>query len=52
MSRAKLAGIAYDEAAIACGCHPETMRKHYILLDETAISDAVMDRINSDIREK
>lgn len=45
MSRAKLAGVAYDEAAVAFGCHPETMRKHYIQLDETLISDSVMDRL-------
>ena len=45
MSRAKEAGVSYDEAAIAFGCHPETMRRHYVKLDETAISDAVMDRV-------
>jgi hypothetical protein len=45
MSRAKEAGASYDEAAIAFGCHPETMRRHYVKLDETAISDDVMDRI-------
>ena len=45
MSRAKEAGASYDEAAIAFGCHVETMRRHYVKLDETAISDAVMDRI-------
>ena len=41
MSRAKSAGVAYDDDAIAFGCNPETMRKHYITLDETAVSDAV-----------
>jgi hypothetical protein len=46
MSRAKQSGVAYDDAAIAFGCHPETMRRHYVKLDETAISDAVMDRIH------
>ncbi|WP_435017984.1 site-specific integrase [Tundrisphaera sp. TA3] len=46
MSRAKLAGVAYDDAAVAFGCHPETMRRHYIHLDETLISDSVMDRLN------
>jgi hypothetical protein len=45
MSRAKEAGASYDEAAIAFGCHPETMRRHYIRLEETVISDAVMDRV-------
>jgi hypothetical protein len=48
MSRAKEAGVSYDEAAIAFGCHAETMRKHYVKLDETAISDAVMDRVQRD----
>ncbi len=45
MSRAKEAGASYDDAAIAFGCHPETMRRHYVKLDETAISDSVMDRV-------
>jgi len=45
MSRAKSAGVAYAAAAIAFGCNPETMRKHSIALDETAVADAVMDRI-------
>jgi integrase len=49
MSKAKEAGVAYDAAAIAFGCHPETMRAHYVKLDETAIADAVMDSIH---REK
>lgn len=47
MSRAKQAGATYDQALIAFGCHPETMRKHYLQLDETAISDAVFDQIQS-----
>ncbi len=46
MSRAKEAGVAYDAAAIAFGCHPETMRAHYVKLDETAIADSVMDSIH------
>jgi hypothetical protein len=45
MSRAKEAGVSYDEASIAFGGHPETMRRHEVKLDETAISDDVMDRI-------
>lgn len=45
MSRAKQAGATYDQASIAFGCHPETMRKHYLQLDESAISDAVLDLI-------
>jgi hypothetical protein len=40
--------VAYDAAAIAFGCHPETMRAHYVRLDETAIADAVMDSIQGE----
>ena len=47
MSRAKQAGATYDQASIASGCHPETMRKHYLQLDETAIADGVFDKIRS-----
>ena len=45
MSKARMAGVGFDDAAIAFGCHPETMRKHYVALDETEISDRVMDKI-------
>ena len=48
MSKAKQNGVAYDAAAIAFGCHPETMRAHYVRLDETAIADAVMDSIHGE----
>lgn len=47
MSKARAKGVSYDDAAIAFGCHPETMRKHYIQLDEIPISDDVMDRIQA-----
>jgi hypothetical protein len=47
MSRAKELGVPYDAAAIAFGCHPETMRRHYVVLDETAISDNIMDRLHA-----
>ena len=45
MSKARMAGVGFDDAAVAFGCHPETMRKHYVALDETEISDRVMDRM-------
>lgn len=45
MSRARQAGVSYAEAAIAFGCHPETMRRHYEKRDEVAMSDSVMDQI-------
>lgn len=52
MSRAKQAGATYDQASIAFGCHPETMRKHYLQLDETEIADGVFDKIQSSRRPK
>ena len=45
LSRARMAGVSYDDDAIAFGCNPQTMRQHYIALDETEISDRVMDKI-------
>lgn len=45
MSNAKMAGVSYDEAAITFGCHPETMRRHYLVLDEVAIADSVLERV-------
>jgi hypothetical protein len=45
MSKARMAGVGFDDAAVAFGCHPETMRKHYVALDETEISDRVMDKL-------
>ena len=45
MSRAKMAGVTYDEAAITFGCHPETMRRHYLVINEVAIADAVLERV-------
>ena len=48
MTRAKEAGISYEDAAVAFGCNPETMRKHYVALDETLIADRVMDAIQAE----
>jgi hypothetical protein len=42
----RMAGVGFDDAAVAFGCHPETVRKHYVALDETEISDRVMDKIH------
>ena len=47
MSRARMAGVTYDDAAVAFGCNPQTMRQHYIALDEVEISDRVMDQNQS-----
>ena len=49
MSRARMAGVSYDDAAVAFGCNPQTMREHYIALDEVAISDRVMEKIQNGI---
>lgn len=46
MSKARTLGVPYDDAAIAFGCNPETMRKHYIATDEQAISDSVFEVLN------
>ena len=48
MSRAKELGVPYDAAAIAFGCHPETTRRRHVVLDGTAISDDVMDRLHGE----
>jgi hypothetical protein len=41
MSRARMAGVAESDAAIAFGCNPTTMRQHYLALDEARIADEV-----------
>ena len=48
MTRAKEAGIRYEDAAIALGCNPETMRKHDVAPDEVVVSDRVMEAIQGD----
>jgi len=45
MSRARMAGITEDDAAIAFGCNPSTMRQHYLELDKVAVADDVFTRI-------
>ncbi len=46
MARAWTAGIKVEDAAIAFGCDPETMREHYLAFDEQAIADRVLGQIN------
>ena len=41
MSKARMAGVAESDAAVAFGCNPSTMREHYLALDEAAIADKV-----------
>ncbi len=45
MSKAKEAGIHFEDAATAFGCNPDTMRKHYLAMDEVAVTDRVMEAI-------
>lgn len=47
MSKAVTSGATVDQAALAFGCHAETMKKHYLKLEEQDISDAVLDRIQA-----
>jgi hypothetical protein len=48
MSKAKMAGVSYEDAAIAFGCNPNTMREHYLALAETEITDRVMDMMQAE----
>jgi hypothetical protein len=45
MTEAWKLGIPLEKAAVAFGCNPNTMRAHYITLDETAVSDEVLNAI-------
>lgn len=45
MTKAWDQDIPIDKAAIALGCHPETMKKHYIRKDRVAIADQVLGQI-------
>jgi integrase len=45
MSRARMAGVAESDAAIAFGCNPATMRQHYLALDEATIADKVFEKM-------
>jgi hypothetical protein len=44
-----LAGVRYDDAAVAFGCNPQRMRQYCIALDEVTISDRVMEKIQNGI---
>ncbi len=39
------AGIDARKAAIAIGCNPDTMMKHYVKMDEEAVTNEVMDAL-------
>ncbi len=51
MTRAWAADIPLDKAATAFGCNVDTMRKHYIRLDEVAVAEEVFTRIQSRMTE-
>jgi hypothetical protein len=42
---AKVAGVDSRDAAIAFGCNPDTMAKHYVGVDETQIASAVAKKL-------
>ena len=46
MSRARMAGVSEDDAAVAFGCSTQTMREAYLSLDEVTLADGVFGRIN------
>ncbi len=45
MSRARMAGVTEDDAAIAFGCSTQTMREHYLALNEELVADNVFGAI-------
>jgi integrase len=45
MTAAYRAGVPLDRASVAFGCNPNTMRTFYLTLDETAIADEVLRKI-------
>jgi hypothetical protein len=50
MSRARMAGVAESDAAIAFGCNPQTMRGHYLALDEAKIADDVFTKMQAEVK--
>ncbi|MDB5311708.1 MAG: hypothetical protein JWO38_5910 [Gemmataceae bacterium] len=44
-TKAHEAGVTERDASIAFGCNPDTMHRHYIALDEQAITDRVTARL-------
>lgn len=45
-------GIDPRRAAIAIGCNPDTVMKHYVRLDEQAVTDEVMGQLATRLRTK
>jgi hypothetical protein len=47
MSKARLAGISYDDAAVAFDCDPRVMQQHYAAFDKANIADRVFEHIQN-----
>lgn len=52
MTAAYQAGVSLDRASTAFGCNPNTMRAFYLSLDETAIADEVLGKIQAKMMEE
>jgi hypothetical protein len=50
MTEAWKLGIPLEKAAVAFVCGPNTIRAHYIALDETAVADEVLTAIAGTMR--
>ena len=51
-SHAPITGPVEAPTDIAFGCDPETMRKHYLVVDEVEITDRVIAKIQGSDSEK
>ena len=47
MSKARIAGVALDDAAVAFDCNPDTMREHYLAFDRAKVADGVFTQIQN-----
>ena len=47
MSKARLAGVSYDDAAVAFDCDPRVMQQHYAAFDKATIADRVFGHIQN-----
>jgi hypothetical protein len=45
MSKARIAGVPVDDAAVAFDCNPDTMREHYLAFDRAKVADGVFAQI-------
>ena len=47
MSKARVAGVSTDDAAIAFDCTVATMQQHYLAFDKARVADDVFSRIQN-----